>query len=229
MLKKSSIKEEKKYTNIVKTKRILFFASFVLLILLTAQVQQIKAYTSSGGIEDGDEVILDYVLYVDNKEYQKGNDFDTVVKKGTLIDGFYEGLLGMKIGEEKRIVVPPDKGYTNPSDELYGKELVFDVYFKELVHNVRDDTSSTSSGTGLGNALTTIGEIITGIAIIAFLGYIYIQSRSRIKNPYCEHCLEHNIKTRSDGHCSKCGKYYCRASFAKGCPNCGNNTLIPNK
>lgn len=45
----------------------------------------------------------------------------------SVIPGFSEGLLGMKTGEVKVAIVPPNKGYTNPDDQLYGMTLFFQI------------------------------------------------------------------------------------------------------
>ncbi|MBI2546157.1 FKBP-type peptidyl-prolyl cis-trans isomerase [Candidatus Woesearchaeota archaeon] len=52
--------------------------------------------------------------------------FSFVAGNKEVIPGFDEGVIGMKIGEEKIITVPPEKGYTG-NHPLAGKTLIFKV------------------------------------------------------------------------------------------------------
>jgi uncharacterized membrane protein len=46
---------------------------------------------------------------------------------GNVILGFWEGVIGMKVYETKVVRIPTEKAYTNPSDRLYGKVLMFEI------------------------------------------------------------------------------------------------------
>ena len=55
-----------------------------------------------------------------------------------LVEGLRKGLLGMKEGEKRTIVVPPDMGYTNGrygtnGFDLRGKTLTYDVELIEIL------------------------------------------------------------------------------------------------
>lgn len=51
-----------------------------------------------------------------------------------MTDGFYRGLLGMKEGEERTIVVPPNLGYgENENSSLSDETLIIDVELVEIV------------------------------------------------------------------------------------------------
>lgn len=59
----------------------------------------------------------------------RGEPFSFVVGKGQVIKGWDEGLLGMKIGDKKKLVVPPEKGY-GPNDYgpiPGGSTLIFEI------------------------------------------------------------------------------------------------------
>jgi len=43
------------------------------------------------------------------------------------VRGFREGLLGMKKGEERTLVIPPDLGYAGTTNKLAGDTLIFDI------------------------------------------------------------------------------------------------------
>ena len=201
----------------------LVLLTIFLSLLIVGQTAQ--AYTTTNGIQEDDIVKIDYILTVDGEIEDQGQDWQTEVSTKRLIVGMYENLLGMKVDEEKEFDVPPHQGYTKPDHELYGLTLHFEVYVVSLVSNVNDSSSGDS---GIGEVLKNIGTAILVIAVGAFAIYLYASSKSRSTNPYCVHCKSIGKKTRSDGYCSKCSNYYCRASFSKGCPSCKNNTLIPN-
>ncbi len=61
----------------------------------------------------------DYSLY----EFSVGNN----------IEGFDEGVIGMHLYETKIVIVPPDKGYKDdPSNDLYGKTLYFEITLEKF-------------------------------------------------------------------------------------------------
>ncbi|ASJ01553.1 FKBP-type peptidyl-prolyl cis-trans isomerase [Thermococcus gorgonarius] len=87
-------------------------------------------------VEVGDYVLFNYI-----GRYENGEVFDTsyrdvaeengilveereygplgvTVGAGELIPGVEEALIGMEVGEKKEVVVPPEKGYGMPKEEL---------------------------------------------------------------------------------------------------------------
>lgn len=64
----------------------------------------ISGYTVAGGIEKYDEVNLKYVLTYDGEVQETNLDFTTQVNPNNLILGFYEGLLGLTVGEDQNLV-----------------------------------------------------------------------------------------------------------------------------
>jgi len=98
-------------------------------------------------IESGDTISVDYVGELDD-----GTVFDTSVKEaavesgiyneqreyepltftvgaGQMIKGFDEGVVGMKVGEEKTLTIPPEEAYGEYSEELARKLPVEAVEF----------------------------------------------------------------------------------------------------
>ena len=60
---------------------------------------------------------------------EDGTVFDSSVKRepleftigqGAVIPGFENGIIGMKVGDTKRIVIPPDQAYGEHRDDLVG-------------------------------------------------------------------------------------------------------------
>jgi peptidylprolyl isomerase len=80
---------------------------------------QITEVTEGTGevAEPGDHVFVDYVgvLYESpdqpfDQSYSRGQPIDFTVGGG-VIEGFSEGVTGMRVGGRRQVVIPPDKGY----------------------------------------------------------------------------------------------------------------------
>ncbi|WP_423792071.1 FKBP-type peptidyl-prolyl cis-trans isomerase [Methanocaldococcus indicus] len=86
-------------------------------------------------INKGDKVKVDYVLEVDGKvidtsieevakehniynEEREYQPIEFVVGSNQLIEGFEEAVIGMEVGEEKEVVIPPEKGYGYRDENL---------------------------------------------------------------------------------------------------------------
>lgn len=84
------------------------------------------------GIESQDNISLDFCGSVDGVEFPggKAENYSLVVGSNTFIPGFEDQLLGMKLGEEKDVVVTFPEDYN--ADELKGKEAVFAVKINEI-------------------------------------------------------------------------------------------------
>ncbi|MCY3414952.1 MAG: FKBP-type peptidyl-prolyl cis-trans isomerase [Candidatus Heimdallarchaeota archaeon] len=137
---------------------------FIVFFLILLSVCSISAYTEDTGIERDDVVKLDYVLSYDGAEQQISEGFETKVNDEVLIVGFYEGLLGMKIGEEKEIVVPPEKGYADgPLKETI---LYFDVHILEIIENVRGNDFEDGPTLSLDFPSLQIFTIAIGLLVL---------------------------------------------------------------
>ncbi|ACV23979.1 FKBP-type peptidyl-prolyl cis-trans isomerase [Methanocaldococcus fervens] len=86
-------------------------------------------------IKKGDYVKVDYILVVDgevidtsieevakeNGIYYPEREYEPlgfVVGNGDLIEGFEEAVIGMEVGEEKTVTIPPEKGYGFRDEKL---------------------------------------------------------------------------------------------------------------
>ena len=85
-------------------------------------------------VQDGDQVSVNYVgvLYDNGEEfdnsYDRGVPFDFQVGGGQVIPGWDEGLIGMKEGGQRQLVIPPDLAYGpqgQPPDIPPDSTLVF--------------------------------------------------------------------------------------------------------
>jgi peptidylprolyl isomerase len=68
-------------------------------------------------VAEGDALTVDYFGAVWGKQqafddsYSRGTPADLTLAKGQLIDGWVEGLKGVKVGSRVMLVIPPDQGY----------------------------------------------------------------------------------------------------------------------
>ena len=82
--------------------------------------------------QDGDTANIDFEGFVDGVAFDggKAEGHDLVLGSGSFIPGFEEQVVGMKIGEEKDVVVTFPKEYF--SKDLAGKEATFKVKLNGL-------------------------------------------------------------------------------------------------
>jgi hypothetical protein len=135
----------------------IIFASLILLLVSPA-----LGYTDCDGIEDGDVVLMSYTAEIrggdrDGEQFDTGTRVQFTISENSLIEGFYEGALGMKVGERKEIVVPPEKGYS--SGDLAGQTLVFDTTLDEIVEGERDCGSSGTDSQNTEPAINLDGSL----------------------------------------------------------------------
>ena len=78
-------------------------------------------------LESGDTANIDFSGKVDGKEFEGGTskDFDLVLGSGSFIEGFEDGLIGKKIGDEVELNLTFPKDYQGK--EVAGKDVVFTV------------------------------------------------------------------------------------------------------
>ena len=91
-----------------------------------------------GKVEDGDTAVIDFKGYVDGKELDggSGENFPLEIGSHTFIPGFEEGVLGMKVDEEKDLELEFPKDYVK---DLAGKKVTFHVTLKEIKTRVLPD------------------------------------------------------------------------------------------
>ncbi|WP_095645509.1 FKBP-type peptidyl-prolyl cis-trans isomerase [Methanosarcina spelaei] len=140
--------------------------SFVLLILMAEDITK----DTSINIENGDTISVNYV-----GKLEDGTIFDTSVKEvaveagiyiqmrnyepltftigeGQMIKGFDEGVVGMQVGEEKILTIPPEEAYGEYREEFVREIPVDAVDFTPEV-GMRLATDS-----GLTGTITNVNE-----------------------------------------------------------------------
>lgn len=79
---------------------------------------KIETLTAGQGDEarDGDTLSVHYTgALTDGKKFDssrdRGQTFDVTLGQGRVIAGWEQGLVGMKVGETRRLTIPPELGY----------------------------------------------------------------------------------------------------------------------
>jgi len=102
------------------------------------QVEDIKIGTGSA-VKAGDDVVMEYTgTFPNGKVFDStsihGQPFETVIGVGKVIPGWDQGIPGMKVGGERKLVVPPNLGYgsTQVGSIPPNSTLIFDVKLLEI-------------------------------------------------------------------------------------------------
>ena len=93
------------------------------------------------GVEDGDQVTIDFDGSVDGKRFEggKAEDYPLTIGSHTFIDNFEEQLIGKKTGEECEVNVTFPAEYH--VEELKNKPAVFKVKVKEIQRKERPEAN----------------------------------------------------------------------------------------
>lgn len=88
---------------------------------------------SGGTVQAGDTVTIDYVGTKDGEVFDGGSaeSYDLLIGSGTFIDGFEDGLVGMKKGETRHLNLTFPADYRN--QELAGAAVNFQVTLQKFV------------------------------------------------------------------------------------------------
>jgi len=83
------------------------------------KIEDIKVGTGAA-VKSGDTVVINYTgTLTDGKKfdssYDHGQPFETQIGVGKVIKGWDEGVIGMKIGGKRKLIIPPNLGYGSQS------------------------------------------------------------------------------------------------------------------
>ncbi len=100
-----------------------------------------------GTVEEGDIANIDYTGKKDGEAFDGGTaeGYDLEIGSGTFIDGFEEGLVGVKVGDTVDLNLTFPENYQ--SEELAGQDVVFTVKVNSVkrVQEATDENIATAS------------------------------------------------------------------------------------
>lgn len=112
----------------------------------------------TGKAKEGDAISIDYVGTIDGVAFDGGTAQDQIVTVGSsgYIDGFDEGLVGMKVGETKKLDLkfPEDYG----KDELNGKDAQFEVTLNYIQKEIETEFNDAFVAKNTNDEYKTIEE-----------------------------------------------------------------------
>ena len=113
----------------------------------------------NGTVQTGDLVTIDFVGLLDGEAFDGGSaaNYDLTVGEGGMIDGFEDGIIGMKKGETKEVPLTFPEDYF--SEDMAGK----DVVFKITLQNFRRAPELTDEWGAANTDYATIKEYKEGI------------------------------------------------------------------
>lgn len=90
--------------------------------------------------KNGDTLFVNYKGTLTNGEqfdssYDKGTPFELTLGQGMVIQGWEQGLLGMKVGEKRKLYIPSDLAYgSRGAGGIIGpnEDLIFEVELLEI-------------------------------------------------------------------------------------------------
>lgn len=98
---------------------------------LRTKFAEIRVKDKDAKVENGDTAVIDFKGLVDGKVLDggTGENYPLEIGSHTFIPGFEEGLVGLKVGEEKELHLTFPENYT---EELKNKDVVFTVKINEI-------------------------------------------------------------------------------------------------
>ncbi|MDO4339462.1 MAG: trigger factor [Eubacteriales bacterium] len=107
-----------------------------------------------GAVQDGDLVTINFVGTKDGETFDGGtaNNYDLTIGEGGMIDGFEDGIIGMKKGETKELPLTFPEEY--PAEDLAGE----DVVFKITLQNFRRAPELTDEWVAENTDVSTVDE-----------------------------------------------------------------------
>ena len=118
----------------------LFSSLFIVSLLMGCSSQNTKTTSQEKVAQNGDYVNIDFVGKLDGEVFDGGSGEDYELKLGsdTMIDGFEDGIVGMKLNEEKTITVTFPEEYVA---DLAGKEATFDITLNKIYRETESSDS----------------------------------------------------------------------------------------
>ena len=83
----------------------------------TLKIEDIKK-GNGPAVKKGDTIVVNYKGTLLNgkqfdSSYDRGTPFETKIGVGSVIEGWDQGIIGMKVGGTRKLIIPPSLGYGN--------------------------------------------------------------------------------------------------------------------
>lgn len=80
------------------------------------KIEDLQIGTGSAGVKIGDNISINYRgTLTDGTEfdssYKRNQPFETQIGVGQVIQGWDQGVIGMKVGGKRKLTIPPELGY----------------------------------------------------------------------------------------------------------------------
>ncbi len=120
-------------------------------------------------IHAGDTGLFDFIAtnYVTGRamesSWNRRRAFETRVEHGVVIDGWWQGIPGMRVAGERRLIIPPSLGFTtNPDPEVQRATTYFDVVLLGVIPAQAPGVGGNSGGgqgaAGGGEVPSNLGQ-----------------------------------------------------------------------
>lgn len=103
-------------------------------------IEDIEEGSGEVVVESGDDIVIHYKGTladgtVFDSSYDRGEPFQTQIGVGQVIKGWDEGVLGMKPGGKRKLVIPPDMAYGEQGQGSIppNSTLIFEVELIEIL------------------------------------------------------------------------------------------------
>lgn len=104
-------------------------------------------------IQAGDTGVFDFIAtnWVTGKPldsaWGKKKPFSTTIDRGVVIDGWWQGIPGMRVGGRRQLLIPPSLGFTsNPNPTVHDATTFFDVVLRAVIPAQPEGTGQASTG-----------------------------------------------------------------------------------
>ncbi len=105
-------------------------------------------------VQEGDTAVIEYEGKIDGEAFEGGTStepYELQIGSDTFIDGFEDGVIGMKAGETKDLELTFPENYG--SSDLAGQDVVFTVTVNSIKRlNIDDDWVEENAGSDFANA-----------------------------------------------------------------------------
>lgn len=131
--------------------------------------------TDRDDVEEGDIANIDYTGKMDGEEFDGGSatGYDLTIGSGSFIDGFEDGIIGHKVGEEFDLNLTFPEDYS--SEDLAGKDVVFTVKVNSISQKVTPELTDEWVASQSIDNVSTVEE---------YRDYVYDSLMSQAQSTY---------------------------------------------